>query len=280
MLSNLLKITRPLIVCDVETTGTAPGSRIIQLGFQVHRPDGVIDEWKSLVNPGMKIPPAITKITGITDAMMAGCRVCGRFQAQHTAEDAHGRCEGFKSIPTFAQIAPRLVKGFTDCDFAGKNIRFDLERLSEEFSRTSTHWSYAGARILCADALERILEPRDLSSLYRRRVGKEPIDAHDALADVRMTTGLIEVQLSLLNGKTLDDLHEQSWPGFLDAGGKFRLRDGEGVVMFGKHREQKMSSVPADYWRWLVRSEFPADVKSIAERALRGEFPPYQKETT
>src|SRR5215471_13602290 len=70
-------------VVDVETTGTNPESnRIIELGiclFEYDRQSGRIyrllgaSEW--LEDPGLSIPPEITKITGITDAMVAGQRI-------------------------------------------------------------------------------------------------------------------------------------------------------------------------------------------------------------
>jgi DNA polymerase-3 subunit epsilon len=67
-------------VVDVETTGTDPNcDRIIELGiclFEYDRLTGRIhkvlgsSEW--FEDPGISIPPEITKITSITDAMVAG----------------------------------------------------------------------------------------------------------------------------------------------------------------------------------------------------------------
>jgi Exonuclease len=73
-------------VVDVETTGTNPDrDRIIELGiclFEYDRQSGQIykvlgsREW--LEDPGFSIPPEITKITGITDEMVAGHRIDDR----------------------------------------------------------------------------------------------------------------------------------------------------------------------------------------------------------
>jgi Exonuclease len=70
-------------VVDVETTGTNPDrDSIIELGiglFEYDRLNGRIykvlgsSEW--LEDPGLSIPPEVTKITGITDEMIAGRRV-------------------------------------------------------------------------------------------------------------------------------------------------------------------------------------------------------------
>jgi DNA polymerase-3 subunit epsilon len=70
-------------VVDVETTGTNPDSdSIIELGiclFEYDRQSGriykVIGSWEWLEDPGFSIPPEITKITGITNEMVAGHRI-------------------------------------------------------------------------------------------------------------------------------------------------------------------------------------------------------------
>jgi DNA polymerase-3 subunit epsilon len=70
-------------VVDVETTGTNPESdKIIELGiclFEYDRQNGriyrVLGSWEWFEDPGSSIPPEITKITGITDEMVAGHRM-------------------------------------------------------------------------------------------------------------------------------------------------------------------------------------------------------------
>jgi DNA polymerase-3 subunit epsilon len=67
-------------VVDVETTGTNPDSdKIIELGiclFEYDRLNGriykVLGSWDWFEDPGLSVPPEITKITGITDAMVTG----------------------------------------------------------------------------------------------------------------------------------------------------------------------------------------------------------------
>jgi DNA polymerase-3 subunit epsilon len=70
-------------VVDVEATGTNPDhDRIIELGiclFEYDRESGriykVLGSWEWFEDAGIPIPPEITKITGITDAMVAGRRI-------------------------------------------------------------------------------------------------------------------------------------------------------------------------------------------------------------
>jgi DNA polymerase III subunit epsilon len=73
-------------VVDVETTGTNPDrDRIIELGicvFEYDRQNGriykVLGSWEWLEDPGFSIPPEVTKLTGITDEMVAGHRIDDR----------------------------------------------------------------------------------------------------------------------------------------------------------------------------------------------------------
>src|ERR1700730_2296703 len=80
---------RPKVVAavvDVETTGTNPDSdKIIELGiclFEYDRQTGriyrVLGSWEWFEDPGVSIPPEITKITGITDEMVGGHRIDDR----------------------------------------------------------------------------------------------------------------------------------------------------------------------------------------------------------
>jgi DNA polymerase-3 subunit epsilon len=71
---------------DVETTGTNPDSdKIIELGICLFEYDSqtgriykVLGSWEWFEDLGFSIPPEITNITGITDAMVAGHRIDDR----------------------------------------------------------------------------------------------------------------------------------------------------------------------------------------------------------
>ena len=170
MIHKLLNITRPLIIPDCETTGIDTKSdRIIELGFQVWTSEGLTKEWRSLIDPGIPIPEASAKIHGFTAASFTTCQKCHYPRENHP----HLECEQYHGVPTFAQIAPSLATGFRDCDYAGKNVRFDLRMLSTEFARAGVEWSYLDARIICADRLEQLGDPRTLSNLYEKHTGKK-----------------------------------------------------------------------------------------------------------
>jgi len=265
-------------VFDVETTGLdVKTARIIELGFQRWTPEGMDKEWRSLINPGVIISAEAEKVHHISNEQLHKCRVCGKNPVDVTARmDDFCSCESFKPWPTFAQIAPNLAKGFTDVDFAGKNIRYDLRILATEFGRVQVLWSYSKARIIDADRLEQLGEPRTLSNLYKKHLGREPVDAHQALADVRMTAEVIEAQLQKYQTlpRDLDILHATQWPGWIDPDGKFRFVDGVPCfTQWGKFKMQPMKNADKGYWKFILANDFSADVKALAQQALMGKFP-------
>ncbi len=61
------------VVFDIETTGPKmPPSRVMEIGAARVRDGRIVDEFQTLVNPLMPIPPFIAGLTGIRDEMVAG----------------------------------------------------------------------------------------------------------------------------------------------------------------------------------------------------------------
>jgi len=56
---------------DVETTGTDPGSRMVELAAIIFDENCITGRFETLVNPGMPLPEDVVKIHGITDDMIA-----------------------------------------------------------------------------------------------------------------------------------------------------------------------------------------------------------------
>lgn len=255
MIHHLLKLDRPLFFFDLETTSLqTEEARIFQIAFVEFRPDGTSREWSTTLNPVVPIPPQITKKTGKTNF------------------DLNAR-------PVFKQLAPYLVVGFKDCDYAGNNIRYDLRVLSAEMQRAGVAWDYRDARVLCTYRLEQIAVPRKLENLYERYTGKKLEQAHDALADIKATVEVFAAQLERwtpLFPRDVAQLHQVQWPDWIDTEGKFRFdEDGVPTVGFGKHSGTPMVEVPGDYWDWMLnpKQDFSAEVRQIVTKAKLGEFP-------
>ena len=59
-------------ILDFETTGfSADYDRVIEVGVVKIQNNKIVDEFQEFINPGMHIDGTITKLTGITNAMVA-----------------------------------------------------------------------------------------------------------------------------------------------------------------------------------------------------------------
>jgi len=96
-----------IIVLDIETTGLDPQKdAIIEIGAVRFNGKRIEDEWSSLINPGRKIPPFITQLTGISDHMVL-------------------------EAPAIQRIIPELRKFVGDLPVLGHNVNFDLSFLQK-----------------------------------------------------------------------------------------------------------------------------------------------------
>ena len=114
---------RPLAFVDLETTGaTATHDRITEIGIVEVDADGTVREWQQLVNPGMRIPPFIEQLTGISNDMVA-------------------------DAPPFETVAAETMKRLEGRLFIAHNARFDYGFLKNEFKRLGITF-----RAVCAGA--------------------------------------------------------------------------------------------------------------------------------
>jgi len=282
MLNTLLNLTRPLIVLDCETTGTdTQKDRIVEFAFQAWNTNGLEKEFRTLINPGIPMPKGAEGVHGITDAVLNSCSTCGQPDADHTMTLLDGSLgvtsHAFKPWPKFKQIAKAIATGFVNCDFAGKHVRFDLSIIAAEMAREGVEWNYVNAAIVDADRLEQLGDPRSLTHLVKKHLDEDMgSEAHTALGDVQWTTKLIVGQLKAYPclPRDLDALHRAQWPGWIDGSGKFKFVDGKPCfAQWGKYAGKAMRGVPLDYYDWILKQDFPADVKALARNAKLGKFP-------
>ena len=66
-------MTSRIAVIDFETTGSSPGqgARATEVAIVIVEHGAVVDSYQSLMNAGVWVPPFITQLTGITNAMVA-----------------------------------------------------------------------------------------------------------------------------------------------------------------------------------------------------------------
>lgn len=278
-LGSLIPIERPLIFFDLETTSAVrQTARIVSMAMRVHRPGGRMDEWHSLVNPGIPIPAESSKVHGITDEIIRiGCSQCWRPTEVHP--DA--ACAEWKPIPTFEALAPSLFTGFSGADFGGYNIQFDVDVMVAEFKRVKMELDRSGARLLDGHRLWSKLEPRSLAhAVSHFLLGEKMTDAHNALADIRATERVVIAELLIPDGlpRDLQSLHDSCFPRDPNAIGterKFVFINGVPSFNFGKHRGQPIAS-QRGFLQWIMKADFSPETKAIVSEALHGRYPQLQ----
>ena len=157
------------VVVDVETTGgRAATNRLTEIGAVKMQGGEVIDEWSSLLNPQRPIPPNITRITNITDSMVAGA-------------------------PLFRDIAGSFGEFMGDAIFAAHNVNFDYGFISEEYRRIERSFRFAK---ICTCASMRKLYPGYKSYSLKNLCREFEIDLtshHRALCDAQAAAELLKL---------------------------------------------------------------------------------------
>lgn len=122
------------VVFDLETTGAkAPPCRITEIGAYRVRGGVVAEEFHTLVNPEMPIPPFIMGLTGITDEMV-------------------------KDAPKFREIAADFLDFIGDSVLVAHNAGFDMRFLNHEIGKVYEDYR-VGNPSLCTVQLSRKLLP-------------------------------------------------------------------------------------------------------------------------
>lgn len=153
------------VVFDLETTGAkAPPCRITEIGAYRVRDGKVTEEFQTLVNPEMAIPPFITGLTGISDAMV-------------------------KDAPVFADIAHDFLSFIGDSVLVAHNSGFDMRFLNYEIGRIYEDYRIANP-CLCTVQLSRKLLP-DITNHKLKTVAEhyqiDLFNHHRASADAYAT---------------------------------------------------------------------------------------------
>lgn len=279
-----LNLKKPLVVFDLETTGLdLVKDRIIQISYIKVYPDGTEDRHNIFVNPGKIIPQEVVELTGISN------------------EDVQGK-------PTFKELAAKLEKEFTGCDFAGYNSNhFDVPMLAEEFLRAGIDFDFGKCRLIDAQTIFHKMEKRNLTAAYKFYCGRKMEDdfqAHRADQDTEATYRVLMAELDKyapgiqeepdrVLHNDMNELAEFSkqndnvdfagrivWADVKDAQNKPVL-DEEGkprkheVFNFGKYKGMDVAEVlykDPGYFTWVLGSDFTYNTKQILTRIRLREF--------
>lgn len=242
-----LKLERPIIFFDLETTGTnVTQDRIVEISYIKVYPDGREEKKSRRLNPEMPIPPASTAVHHITD-------------------------EDVKDEPTFRQIAKSLFTIFEGCDIAGYNSnKFDVPVLMEEFGRCGINFDISGRHFIDVQNIFHKMEQRTLVAAYRFYCGAELDGAHSALADTQATYEVLLGQLKRYDEleNNVEFLSKFSTIGRnVDLAGRIVLNDNdEPIFNFGRYKGKTVKEIlrrEPSFFDWIMQGDFPKNTKDI-----------------
>ena len=174
---------------DVETPGLSPrAARVCEVAAISFRGADRVGTLAELVNPGLPIPAEVSKIHGITDAMV-------------------------KDSPSFGGVAPRLLAMLENSVIVAHNAEFDLGFLKAECDRV-------GLRFPKLHVVDTLAIARKGWKFQSNRLGKiaEELNIsnggwHRALADVEMTRKIFDHFITAFRSagaRTVADLLQKS----------------------------------------------------------------------
>lgn len=245
-----LKLTKPLVFFDLETTGVnVTTDRIVEISVIKVWPDGHELERTRRINPERPIPAEATAIHHITDEDVAG-------------------------EPTFKQVAKSLAELFADSDIAGFNSnKFDIPMLIEEFHRAGVTFDISKSRFIDVQTIFHKKEQRTLVAAYKFYCGKTLDGAHAANVDTRATYEVLKAQLDHYDDLPNDvkGLSEFSSHGRnVDFAGRLVYDDNKReIINFGKHKGKPAEEVlrtDTGYYGWIMQGDFPQDTKNAFSR--------------
>ncbi len=249
----MLILDKPLVIFDLETTGTdTQNDKIVQIGMVILHPDGLRQEWQTLINPLIPIPPSATEIHGIKD-------------------------EDIITAPTFQSCAATIDVCFKGKNLGGYNIlNFDLPLLEAEFKRVNYPWTRGDRLIVDPLRLFRNQVPHTLTGAVSHYLGTPFDEAHDALEDSKATLDILIAQLNYREGLPgdLESLAAECVPkDYATICGRLRLNsEGKVTIGFGKHNGtplKELARTNSSYIQWIMDKDFPEDVKSLCHKALQ-----------
>lgn len=173
---------RLFAVVDVETTGGKPiDTKITEIGIVISDGKQILSEYQTLVNPEKRIDWYVTKLTNITNEMVA-------------------------NEPRFDDLADTIQELLKDKIFVAHNVDFDFGILKRQFLEIGKPLD--GKRLCTVKSAKKVFQGLSSYSLSNITEYLEiPLmNAHRALDDARATTHLLH---KILEQADFDFLHAE-----------------------------------------------------------------------
>ncbi len=242
-----LKLTKPLVFFDLETTGVNIGvDRIVEISILKVFPNGNKESKTWLVNPTVPIPKESSEIHGITDEKVA-------------------------NEPTFKQLSKEVYQMIKGCDLAGFNSnRFDIPLLAEEMLRAEVDFDLDHVKFVDVQTIFHKKEQRTLSAGYKFYCGKDLEGAHSAEADTNATYEILLAQIEKYDDIGTDVAALSSFSTHqkrADFAGFIQYNDKEEEIFtFGKYKNRRVLDVLGEnpgYYNWMINADFPLYTKKV-----------------
>lgn len=251
-----LKLKRPLVFLDLETTGINIGAdRIVEIALLKLHPDGNKEEICMRINPTIPIPVESSLIHGIYD-------------------------EDVADAPTFASIAKDIHTFINAADLAGYNSnKFDVPLLIEEFTRVDINMDITSIKLIDVQNIFHKLEQRTLSAAYKFYCDKSLENAHSAAADTTATYEVLLAQVERYDvlENDVDFLSKFSTINKnVDLAGRIVFNEkGEEVFNFGKHKGKPVRDIfklESSYYDWMMKGDFATNTKNVITQIRLKDF--------
>lgn len=170
---------------DTETTGlyATQGGKICELAISVTQNGRVLEEFSTLLNPGIPMLPEVIAIHGITNEMV-------------------------KNAPFFADILPKVVSLLDGCVLVAHNADFDLSFLKAEFEACGMNFPpYPVIDTLKLARKSGRFESNRLGNIANT-LGISCQGWHRAMADTKMAEQIFYYFLTTLNTYGVHTLEE------------------------------------------------------------------------
>lgn len=242
-----LKLTKPIVFFDLETTGINIGvDRIVEISILKVFPNGNKESKTWLVNPTIPIPKQSSDIHGITD-------------------------DKVKNEPTFKELSKQIYQIIKGCDLAGFNSnRFDIPLLAEEMLRAEVDFDLDDVKFVDVQTIFHKKEQRTLSAGYKFYCGKDLEGAHSAEADTMATYEILLAQIEKYDDIGTDVAALSAYSSHqkrADFAGFIQFNDkNEEIFTFGKYKNRKVLDVLDEnpgYYNWIMNADFPLYTKKV-----------------
>tara|TARA_R110002050_G_scaffold176775_1_gene309752 strand:- start:13735 stop:15084 length:1350 start_codon:yes stop_codon:yes gene_type:complete len=269
-------------VVDIETTGgNANTGKITEIAIVITDGESIIEEYESLVDPGMFIPSFISNLTGITNQMV---------------EDA----------PDFGHIAEKVSTLLADKIFVAHNVNFDYSFVKKQLDEAGFAMP---TKKMCTVRYSRKIVPGHKSYSLGNicaQFGIKNLDAHRAMSDTKATVQLLHELLRrdydqfwktyLKNGKEVNlpsNLDLEIFNSLPEKPGVYYMKNSVGEILYigkavkiksriAQHFSGKVSAKEAGFHKevsnityFLTGSELLAFLYEDSE--IRKYWPPYNK---